>query len=62
MLKLFTFWSAKHNDVIYAIAYSREEAIKTLKKKLINADDDSYIIGSSIKCIEGAYGSTTIIK
>lgn len=61
MLKLFTFWSAKHNDVIYAIAYSREEAIKTLKK-LIDADDDSYIIGSSIKCIEGAYGSTTIIK
>ena len=62
MLKVFTFWSAKHNDVLYAVAYSAVEAYKILKEKLIMDDDDSYIVGTSVKCTYGACNSTTIVS
>ncbi len=61
-MKLYTFWSARTNEVVYAIANSRVEAWNILKEKLINDEDtESYIIGTSINLNHGAYGSTSII-
>lgn len=60
-MRVYTFFSIKHNDVLLAIANSPIEAWDMVKKQfLIDPLKEDYIIGSSIKCTYGSCSSTTI--